>query len=137
MKNQIMNLRWNGRTYPLEKFCNKHRTAHAALDEARAHVDVHDFNKTSNVKYLIENIENSNAYLKAAIGIIRAYHNGFKSSFDFAICLLLPVDPFKPRGRKFGEDRKQTFGKVGSATVDRTLFPYQCTIPEIDERAKG
>ena len=37
---QIMNLKWNGRTYPLEKFCNKHRTAHAALDEARAHVGV-------------------------------------------------------------------------------------------------
>ena len=118
MTDQIMNLKWNGRTYPLERYCNRHRTAHAALDEARAHVDVHEFNDTSKVKYLIENIENSDADLKAAIGMIRADHNGLKSDFEGAIRLLLPVDPFKPRGGKFGKDGKRTFGEVGSATAE-------------------
>ena len=122
MTAQIMNLKWNGRTYLLEKFCNKHRTAHAALDEARAHVDMHDFNETSKVKYLIDNIENSDADLKAAVGMIRADHNGLKSDFEGAIRLLLPVDPFKPRGGKFGMDGKRTFGEVGSATMIGNLM---------------
>ena len=83
---------------------------------------MHDFNERSKVKYLIDNIENSDADLKAAVGMIRADHNGLKSDFEGAIRLLLPVDPFKPRGGKFGKDGKRTFGEIGSATIDRQSY---------------
>ena len=110
--NQIMNLKWNGRVYPLEKYCNKHRAAHAFLDEAKDHVKVHEFNDGSKVKYLIDNIEISNADLKAAIGMIRANNNGLKTNFEGAIRLLLPVNPFKPRGGKY--NGKRNYAEVGS-----------------------
>ena len=115
--NQIMNLKWNGRVYPLEKFCNKHRTAHAFLDEAKEHVEVHKFNASSKVKYLIDNIENSNANLKAAIGMIRANYNGLKTDFEGSIRLLLPVDPFKARGGR-SLNGKRNYADVGSLNAD-------------------
>ena len=55
--------------------------------------------------------------LKAAIGMIRANHNGLKTDFEGCIRLLLPVDPFKPRGgRSF--NGKRNYADVGSVNVD-------------------
>ena len=102
----IMNRKWNGMNYKLEKFCNQHRQAHAKLLDAKAHgADVPDINATSKVKYLINNITHQDSDLRAAIALIRNDQPaGIKSDFEGAIKILLPVDPFKPRGgfkRKF------------------------------------
>jgi hypothetical protein len=103
----IMNRKWNGMSYKLEKFCNQHRQAHAKLGDAKEHgADVPDINDTSKVKYLINNITHQDSDLRAAIALIRNDQPaGTKSDFEGAIKILLPVDPFKPRGgggkRKF------------------------------------
>lgn len=102
----IMNRKWNGMSYKLEKFCNQHRQAHAKLTDAKENgADVPDINDTSKVKYLISNITHQDSDLRAAIALIRNDQPaGTKSNFENAVKILLPVDPFKPRGggkRKF------------------------------------
>ena len=92
--NFIMNVKWNGRTYSLEKFTGLHRSAYTALEEAALHVNFQLPNERSRVGYLLENITNSDPDLRAALASIRANVNNMRSSFEASIKFLLPVCPY-------------------------------------------
>ena len=98
----LLNTKWNGRVYTLEKFCNQHRSRYVNLEEAQNHVDFQLPTEHTRVGYLIDNIENPDADLRAAIANIRQNVNGTRSNFELAIGVLLPVDPFAKFKRRNG-----------------------------------
>ena len=67
----LMNTKWNGKDYSLEKFCGIHRTAFVQMEEASLHVEFQLPNEHSRVGYLIDNIVNSDPDLRAAIAQVR------------------------------------------------------------------
>ena len=102
----LLNTKWNGRIYSLEKFCNQHRTKFVNLEEAQNHVDFQLPTAHTRVGYLLDNIENADADLRAAIANIRQNVNDTRSNFEAAIAVLLPVDPFlKQRKNNGGHGR--------------------------------
>ena len=90
----LMNTKWNGLTYSLEKFCNHHRSRFVNLEEAKNHVDFQLPTAHTRVGYLLDNITNDDADLRAAIANIRQNVNDTRSDFENAVSVLLPVDPF-------------------------------------------
>ena len=104
----LLNTKWNGRIYSLEKFCNQHRTRFVNLEEAQNHVDFQLPTAHTRVGYLLDNIENADADLRAAIANIRQNVNGTRSNFEAAIAVLLPVDPFLKQRKNLGGNGKPT-----------------------------
>ena len=90
----LMNTKWNGLTYSLEKFCNQHRSRFVNLEEAKNHVDFQLPTAHTRVGYMLDNITNDDADLRAAIANIRQNVNDTRSDFENAVAVLLPVDPF-------------------------------------------
>ena len=90
----LMNTKWTGQNYSLEKFCNHHRSRFVNLEEAKNHVDFQLPTAHTRVGYLIDNISNTDADLRAAIANIRQNVNNTRSDFENAVGVLLPVDPF-------------------------------------------
>ena len=96
----LMNMKWNGRNYSLEKFTGLHRSSFVQLQEASAHVSFQLPTEHTRVGYLIDNIENNDPDLRAAIASIRINTNGMQSDFERSVAFLLPVDPYsKSRSR--------------------------------------
>ena len=91
----MVNTKWNGRQFGLDKFCNLHRSAYMSLQEASGHVQFQLPNEFSRVGYLIDNIENSDPDLRAAIAGIRANTNNMRNDFEAAVTFLLPVCPYQ------------------------------------------
>ena len=99
----IMNTKWTGKTYSLEKFCGLHRSAYVQMQEAALHVAFQLPNEHSRVGYLIDNISNSDPDLRAAIASIRIDTAGMRNNFEDAVACILPVDPYvksKPNASK-------------------------------------
>ena len=67
----IMNTNWNGRVYTLEIFCNWHQTKYVNLEEARNHVYIQLSTEHIRVWYFLDNIDNPDVDLRAAIANIR------------------------------------------------------------------
>jgi hypothetical protein len=85
--------------YSLDKFCNQHRSCFVNLEEAQNHYDFQLPTAHTQVGYLLDNIENADADLHAAIANIRQNVNNTPSDFEKAVSVLLPVDPYvKQRG---------------------------------------
>ena len=96
----LMNTKWNGRNYSLEKFTGLHRSSFVQLQEASAHMSFQLPNEHTRVGYLIDNIENNDPDLRAAIASIRINTNGMRDDFEKSVAFLLPVDPYsKSRAR--------------------------------------
>ena len=89
----MMNSKWNGRTYSLEKFTNLHRASFIQLQEASLYVDFQLPSEHTRVTYLIDNLLNNDSDLRAAIASIRVNIDGMRSNFEAAVAFLLPVDP--------------------------------------------
>mmetsp|Transcript_19836 Transcript_19836/g.27898 ORF Transcript_19836/g.27898 Transcript_19836/m.27898 type:complete len:146 (+) Transcript_19836:905-1342(+) len=68
----LQKTKWNGRTYSLEKFTNHHRAAFVMLQEAKEHVDFQFPTEHTHVTYLLDNIDNNDPDLLAALSNIRA-----------------------------------------------------------------
>jgi hypothetical protein len=113
----LLNTKWNGRVYSLEKFCNQHRSRFVNLEEAGNHVDFQLPTEHTRVGYLIDNIENSDADLRAAIANIRQNVNDTRLNFESAIAVLLPVDPFVKQRRNNGGNGRPTGGGQPNANV--------------------
>ena len=111
----IMNTKWNGRVYTLEKFCNWHRKKFVNLEEARNHVDFQLPTNHTRVGYLLDNIENPDADLRAALANIRQNVNDTRNNFENAVSVLLPVDPYVKQRRK--NNKK---GDEGGANISFT-----------------
>ena len=96
----LMNTKWNGRNYSLEKFTGLHRSSFIQLQEAAAHVHFQLPTEHTRVGYLIDNIENSDPDLRAAIASVRINTNGMRDNFERTVAFLLSVDLYsKSRSR--------------------------------------
>lgn len=95
----LMNTKWNGKNYSLEKFTGMHRSSYVQLQEAATHVNFQLPTENTRVSYLINNINNSDPDLRAAIANIRIDTNGMKDDFEAAVAFLLPVDPYSKHKR--------------------------------------
>ena len=61
--------------------------------EAAQYIDFQVPNSHTRIGYIIDNLENSDAALQAAIASIRQNVNNSRNDFEKAIAILLPVDP--------------------------------------------
>ena len=96
-KNQmkfLINNKWNGRQFGLDKFTNLHRTAYVSLEEAALHVTFQLPNEHTRVGYLLDNITSSDPALQAALSSVRADTNGMRGDFEKAVTFLLPTCPY-------------------------------------------
>ena len=101
----LSNVKWNGRSYSLDKFCTLHRSAYVALEEAAIHVNFQLPTEHTRVGHLIDNITHNDPDLRAAIASIRINTDNMRSDFEGAVTALLPVDPYiKSRAKKGGAE---------------------------------
>jgi hypothetical protein len=114
----LTNTKWNGKSYSLEVFTGYHRSAYIQLQEAADHVNFQLPTEHSRVGYLINNIENPDPDLRAAIAQIRINTNGMRDNFDLAVESLLPVDPYvkNDKGKKKGAQISALKGQQDSKT---------------------
>ena len=101
----LMNTKWNGRNYSLDKFTGIHRSSFVQLQEAAEHVNFQLPTQHTRVGYLINNIENNDPDLRAAIASIRIDTNGMRSDFEAAVATLLPVDPYQKHRSRNNSNR--------------------------------
>ena len=66
----LMNAKWNGRTFSLDKFTGLHRSAYVLLEEAALHVNFQLPTEHSRVGFLLDNITNNDPDLCAALASI-------------------------------------------------------------------
>ena len=92
--NFLMNTKWNGRAYSLEKFTGLHRSSFVMLEEAALHVPFQLPTQHSRVGYLLDNITSQDPDLRAALASIRANTNNMRNDFEMAVAFLLPVCPY-------------------------------------------
>lgn len=113
--NLLTNIKWNGRSYPLETLVSNHRQAVDDLIECqfRIHTQVPD--EAQRVEYLLDAITCQDSALQAAIGNIRANTNDMRSQFEAASSHLIEVDPYKRIARS-------SQGGGGNARVSDTRF---------------
>jgi hypothetical protein len=95
----MMNTKWNGRNYSLEKFTGMHRSSFVQLQEAATHVHFQLPTEHTRVGYLLSNITNADPDLKAALASIRIDTNGMREDFEAAVSFILPVDPYSKQKR--------------------------------------
>ena len=77
----MMNTKWNGRNFSLEKFTGIHRSSYISLQEAAAHINFQLPTEHTRVGYLIDNIINADPDLRAAIASVRINTNGMRSNW--------------------------------------------------------
>ena len=90
----LMNTIWNGRSYSLEKFLGQHRSAFVQLEEAAMHVNIQLPTSHTRVGYLLDNIQNNDPDLRAALSNIRINVDNMRDNFEKACAFLLPVCPY-------------------------------------------
>lgn len=120
--NLLQNIKWNGRSYPLEQHVSNHRTALDDLRECSAHIGNAVPNTPQRVEYILESITSQDSSLQAAMGNIRADTNGLRSDFEGACSHIIEVDPYN-RSTKPSKDRNPkvsgtSLGGRGNSGVD-------------------
>ena len=90
----IMQTKWNGKTYSLEKFTGLHRSAYVSLESASEHVDFQLPSEHSRVGFILDNVTNSDPDLRAALASVRANVNNMRSDFEATVTFILPVCPY-------------------------------------------
>ena len=96
----LMNTKWNGRTYALDKFINLHRTSYVQLVEASQYVDFQLPSEHTRVTYLLDAITHMDPDLRTAIGSIRINTDNMRDNFELSVSCLLPVDPYSKHKEK-------------------------------------
>ena len=90
----LVNTKWNGKSYSLESFCSQQRSRFLQLEEASINTHCQLPNEHTRVGYLVDNIENSDAALQAAIASVRQNQNYLRDDFEASVATLLPVEPY-------------------------------------------
>ena len=90
----LMNTKWNGRSYGLEKFTGQHRSNFIALQECQLHVNFQLPTEHTRVGYLLDNIVSTDPDLRAALSNIRLNQNNMRDDFEAAVAHILPVCPY-------------------------------------------
>ena len=111
----LMNTKWNGKVYSLEKFTGMHRSKFVQLEEAAVHVNFQLPTEYTRVGYLLDNIQSRDANLAAAMGSIRINTNGMRQNFERAVAFLLPVCPYARNQAELKENRQVP--TVGATTL--------------------
>ena len=128
--NLLQNIRWNGRSYPLETHVSNHRAAVDDLRECATHITVTVPDPAQRVEYLIDSISCQDNTLQAAIGLIRANTNNMRNDFELAASALIEVDPYR-RGNKTGFNRTANVSAIdfsagrGQTGVDFRWHPHK------------
>ena len=110
--NMLQNVKWNGRSFPLEQHVSNHRTAIDDLTDCAQHInnDVPDI--TQRVEYLLESINCQESSLQAAMGNIRADTNNMRSNFEMAASHIIEIDPYRRSSRQGGTGKTATVSSV-------------------------
>ena len=122
--NLLQNIKWNGRSYPLEQHVSNHRTAVDDLVDCALHINNAVPNMSQRVEYLLESISCQDSSLQAAMGNIRADTNGMRSNYETAASHLIEVDPYRRASNQNTNKGKQanvsavTFAGRGKTGVD-------------------
>lgn len=125
----LQNIKWNGRTYPLESHVSNHRTAVDDLRECSDHITVSVPDQSQRVEYLIDSIMCSDNTLQAAIGLIRANTNNMRVDFEAAASSLIEVDPYRRSNKSGGPPRAANISAIdfgagrGTTGVDLRWYP--------------
>ena len=93
--NLLQNIKWNGRSYPLESHVSNHRQAIDDLRECSEHITVSVPDQSQRVEYLIDSLNCQDSTLQAAIGLVRANTNNMRNDFEIAASALIEVDPYR------------------------------------------
>ena len=97
--NLLTNIKWNGRSYPLETHVSNHRQAVDDIKECKEHITVTVPDGAQRVEYLIDSINCSDTTTQSTIGLIRANTNNSRNDFEIAASSLIEVDPYKRQHR--------------------------------------
>jgi hypothetical protein len=122
--NLLQNIKWNGRSYPLEQHVSNHRTAVDDLRECSTHITVAVPSLEQRVEYLLESISCQDSALQAAMGNIRANTNNMREKFEDAASHLIEVDPYRRSTRQNQDQQRRaqvsavTFAGRGTSGVD-------------------
>ena len=117
----LINTTWNGKTYSLEKFTGAHRSAYVQLQEAKQHVNFQLPTGHTRVQYLLDNIQNNDPDLRAALGNIRLNVNNMRDDFEKSVTYLLPVDPYsKNKANNTNRNRTPTVSALKNASHSNT-----------------
>lgn len=90
----LMNTKWTGKVYSLEKFTGLHRSKFVQLEECQIHVNFQLPSEFTRVGFLLDNVISKDPDLVAALGSIRLGINGMRENFDTAVTFMLPVCPY-------------------------------------------
>ena len=106
--------------------------------EAQAVTPLQLPSKHTRVSYLIDNFNNSDADLAAAIASIRVDTNGMRSNFEAVVAFLLPVDPYVKHKKT---DRQVTIANtqvLKNKSVSNTGVDLRCLkIVQVDDHVKN
>ena len=122
--NLLQNIKWNGRSFPLEQHVSNHRTAVDDLNDCAQHIQNAVPNMSQRVEYLLESISSQDSSLQAAMGNIRADTNNMRSNFETAASHIIEVDPYRRASRQPPNKGKQanvsavSFAGRGESGVD-------------------
>ena len=123
--NLLMNVKWNGRAYSLEKFTGLHRSAYTALEEAALHVKFQLPNERSRVGYLLDNITDNDPDMRAALASIRANINNMREDFEESTKFILPVCPYIKHRSKRGGNSAQISGILKGKQDSKTGVDFR------------
>ena len=108
-----MSAKWNGKWIPLNTYISSHRSKYQQLEEVAPHIPFQVLNSRTRVRYLLDNILNSDAALQVVIASIRQNTDNMRRDFEAAVLVLLPVNPYT----KIMATRKPVSFKVSSVTA--------------------
>ena len=103
--NILRDVKWNGRTYPLESHVSNHRQAVDDIRECSTHITAPVPDQAQRVEDLIDSIQSQDSSLQATIGLIRANTNNMREDFEAAASALIEVDPFRRSQRDTTKNR--------------------------------
>ena len=127
----LQNIKWNGRSFPLEAHVSNHRAAIDDLRECSAHITVTVPDQSQRVEYLIDSINNNDNTLQAVIGLIRANTNNMRNDFEAAASALIEVDPFRRSNKAGGTPRMANVSAIdfnagrGASGVDLWWYTHK------------
>ena len=98
--NLLQNIKWNGKSYPLESHVSNHHQAVDDINDCSQHITVVVPDQAQRVEYLIDSITCNDNTLQAALGLVRANTNMMRTDFELASAALIEVDPYKRSHRQ-------------------------------------
>ena len=116
--NFMMQNKWNGRVYSLEKFVGIHQNYFFLIQEAADHANFQLPTEHSIVGFLIDNMSNIDPDLLAAITSVHNNTKNMHDDFEGAAFFLLPVCPYAKHQNERGCD---TSNILGANIYDATL----------------